>query len=73
VVAAVTERRRRPRLSELKGTLAILRESGMQPCALDSLPDGTYRWHFTAPPSNDETGLDRELAEFEARNGYGRA
>ncbi len=68
----MTERRRRPRLSELKGTLKVLHEQGLKPCALDCQPDGTYRWHFTTPPSGDETGLDRELAEFEARHGYGR-
>ena len=67
------QRRKRPRLAELKGTLQVLRDSGMQPCALDSLPDGTYRWHFTPPLSSDETSLDRELAEFEGKHGYGRA
>ena len=65
--------RRRPRLSELKGTLQALRESGMQPTALDALPDGTYRWHFTEPPSNDESVLDRELNAFGEKHGYGRA
>lgn len=69
----MTERRPRPRLSELKATLQALRDAGIAPVALDTLPDGTYRWHFTAPPANDETSLDRELAEFEARHGYGRA
>lgn len=66
-------RRRRPRLSELKGTLKVLQENGLKPCALDRLPDGTIRWHFTEPPAGDETVLDRELAEFEAKHGYGRA
>lgn len=69
----MTERRRRPRLSDLKGTLRVLREGGMEPCALDSLPDGTYRWHFTTPAANDEDSLDRELQQFEAKHGYGRA
>jgi len=45
----------------------------MEPCALDSLPDGTYRWHFTTPAANDEDSLDRELQQFEAKHGYGRA
>lgn len=67
------ERRRRPRLSELKGTLQVLRDGGLKPCALDSLPDGTYRWHFTPPLANDESVLDRELAEFEGKHGYDRA
>jgi hypothetical protein len=69
----VAERRRRLRISELKATIRALQDAGMPPSALDCMPDGTHRWHFTAPPSNDETGLDRELAEFEARHGYGRA
>lgn len=69
----MTDRRPRLRLSELKATLQALRDAGMVPAALDTMPDGTCRWHFTAPPANDETALDRELAEFEARNGYGRA
>lgn len=65
--------RRRLRVSDLKGTLNALRESGLQPCALDTMPDGTYRWHFTAPAANDEDSLDRELAAFEAKHGYDRA
>lgn len=65
--------RTRFRLSELKATLTLLKEGGMQPCALDTLPDGTYRWHFTPPPPSDENDLDRELAAFEAKHGYGRA
>lgn len=65
--------RRKPRLSELKGTLRILKEGGMAPTALDSLPDGTYRWHFTPAPANDEDDLDRELAAFEAKHGHGRS
>jgi len=73
VVASASVHRRKPRLSELKGTLRVLRDGGLSPAALDSLPDGTYRWHFTPPAANDETALDRELAEFEAKHGYGRA
>lgn len=65
--------RRRTSLSALKTTLQALRESGIQPAALDSLPDGSFRWHFTPPPANDETALDRELAEFDKQHGYGRA
>ena len=60
-------------MSELKATLQALRDGGIEPCALDTLPDGTYRWHFTPPPANDESALDRELAAFEGKNGYGRA
>lgn len=65
-------RRHRPRLSDLRTTLTILKENGMRPCALDTMPDGTCRWHFTQPLGNDEDSLDRELAEFEARHGNGR-
>lgn len=65
-------RRRRPSLTALKTTLQALRESGIQPAALDSMPDGTFRWHFTAPPEHGEDALDRELAAFEAKHGYGR-
>lgn len=64
--------RRRPRISDLKATLRLLHDNGMRPCALDTMPDGTYRWHFTAPHSNDEDSLDRELAAFEAAHGNGR-
>ena len=72
-VDAPRARRRRPRLSELKGVLTTLREAGMEPTALDSLPDGTFRWHFTQPPTNDEDALDRELEGFNAKHGYDRA
>lgn len=65
--------RARVRMTDLKTTLAVLREFGMKPCALDTLPDGTHRWHFTTPPSHDENDLDRELAAFEAKHGHGRA
>jgi hypothetical protein len=67
-------RRTRPNLATLKATLAALRESGMTPTALDTMPDGTCRWHFTPPPSQGEDDLDRELQAFEAKHhGYGRA
>lgn len=71
--AVMGARRPRVRMSELKTTLSLLRECGMKPCALDTLPDGTYRWHFTEPAANDEDDLDRELAAFEAKHGHGRA
>jgi hypothetical protein len=62
--------RRAPiRSSDIKTTLAALKESGLTPCALDTLPDGGMRWHFTTPRSSDDDDLDRELAEFTARNG----
>ena len=35
--------------------------------------DGTLRWHFGSLQISDDDQLDRELAEFEARNGKGRA
>lgn len=53
--------------------ITVLRQFGMEPCALDTLPDGTHRWHFTQPPPHDENDLDRELAAFEAKHGHGRA
>ncbi len=53
--------------------LMALREAGLTPRALDHQPDGTLRWHFTDPLGNDENALDRELAAFEEKHGYGRA
>lgn len=66
-------RRKRTSLASLKTTLQALKEAGLQPAALDSLPDGSFRWHFTPPAASDEDSLDRELAAFEAKHGYGRA
>ncbi len=68
----MTQRRRRTSLAALKTQMQAMKESGMPPAALDSLPDGSFRWHFTPPPTNDETVLDRELAEFDKQHGYGR-
>ncbi|MEX4006903.1 hypothetical protein [Neoaquamicrobium sediminum] len=64
---------KRVRVSDLKSTLAALRDLGISPCALDTMPDGTHRWHFTPPTPHAENDLDRELAEFEAKHGHGRA
>ena len=63
---------RRPsiRVNDLKATLSALQKGGLSPSALDTLPDGTFRWHFTPPQHNDDSDLDRELAEFEKRHGY---
>lgn len=58
---------------DLKAMLKCLREFGLQPRALDAMPDGTLRWHFGSPEISDDDLLDRELAEFEARHGQGRA
>ena len=60
--------KRRISLSSLKTTLRALQESGLAPVALDQLPDGTLRWHFTLPRVNGESELDRELAEWETKN-----
>lgn len=73
VVVMADRRRRRTSLTALKTTLQALKESGIAPAALDSLPDGSFRWHFTQPPADGEDALDRELADFEAKHGYGRA
>ncbi len=65
----MTAVRRRPRLSDLKTTLRLLQDEGLRPAALDTLPDGTYRWHFTEPASAGENELDRELAAFGKKHG----
>lgn len=64
---------RRPfmRPNDLKTALAVLKEAGVEPAALDIMPNGTHRWHFTKPSGDDEDDLDRELAAFEARHGHG--
>ena len=64
---------RRPgiRLADLKATLTLMRDGGITPTALDMKPDGSCRWHFTQPADNDENELDRELAEFRKKHGYG--
>ena len=64
---------RRPgiRLSDLKAALALMRAEGLTPAALDMRPDGSCRWHFTAPPDSAQNDLDRELAEFDKKHGYG--
>lgn len=63
-------RRPQVRVRDLSSTLEALRSHGIEPCALDLLPDGTHRWHFTKPADNDEDELDRELAEYRAKHGY---
>jgi hypothetical protein len=64
---------RRPALrpADLKATLDALREAGIVPTALDTRPDGSFRWHFTKVADDDENDLDRELAEFDRKHGYG--
>lgn len=72
VSAPNSKRHRRPalRIRDVNMTLEALRKSGMTPTALDTLPDGTFRWHFTPTAQSDEDDLDRELAEFDKKNGY---
>jgi hypothetical protein len=55
----------------LKAALAALRAEGIEPCSLEIRPDGSHRWHFTKDANNDDDAVDRELAEFGKRNGYG--
>ena len=62
-------KRTRVRSSDLRATLAALEAAGVKPVALDTLPDGTNRWHFVLPVENDEVDLDKELAEFERKHG----
>lgn len=66
------KKNRRPalRIRDVNATLEALKKNGMTPTALDTLPDGTFRWHFTPPAQNDEDDLDRELAEFDKKHGY---
>ncbi|QXZ79610.1 hypothetical protein [Rhizobium sp. L51/94] len=59
------------RQSDIRATLAALKHGGLTPCSLDALPDGTFRWHFTPVAQNEQSDLDRELAEFEAKHGHG--
>ncbi|NTF99032.1 hypothetical protein G6L30_02770 [Agrobacterium rhizogenes] len=63
---------RRPtlRIRDVNATLEALKRNGMTPTALDTLPDGTFRWHFTPPSHDDGDELDRELAEFDKKHGY---
>ncbi|MBB3944668.1 hypothetical protein GGQ73_000593 [Rhizobium skierniewicense] len=67
-----TRKSRRPtlRVRDVNATLEALKKGGMTPTALDTLPDGTFRWHFTPPTQSDDSELDRELAEFDKKNGY---
>jgi hypothetical protein len=62
---------RRPALRRRVGAgAAELEARGLRPCAVDILPEGTIRFHITAPAGQgNEADLDRELAEFEARHG----
>jgi hypothetical protein len=62
---------RRPaiRQSDIDAAAAALEARGLKPCAMDFYPTGKVRFHFT-PPADDETSaLDRELVEFEQKNG----
>lgn len=64
---------RRPgvRQSDIRATAAALKKSGLTPSALEALPDGTFRWHFGSAAISEQTALDKEWAEFEAKNGKG--
>jgi hypothetical protein len=49
--------------------VTALEARGLQPCAVDYLPNGTIRFHLSSPTHEDD--LDRELAKFEAQHGKG--
>lgn len=66
-------RRATLRVNDIKSTLAALRAGGLQPTRFDVLPDGSQRWYFTPTVEENESDLDRELREFEAAHGAGRA
>lgn len=66
-------RRAAVRSSDITTTLSALKEAGIVPVAMDTLPNGGVRWHFTPPDQSDEDELDRELREHEERHGRGRA
>ncbi len=57
------------RSTDITTTIAALKAAGLTPVAMDTLPDGGTRWHFTAPNRADEDELDRELREHEERHG----
>ncbi len=67
-------RKQRPGLRErdLRSALKLFQEFGVQPTALEIMPNGMLRWHF-GPVGTTEDELDKELQEFEARHGKGRA
>jgi hypothetical protein len=64
-------RSKRPgiRTADIKNMLAALKEAGLVPTAIDALPDGTQRFHFTPPSLGDENDLDSDFDVIEARNG----
>jgi hypothetical protein len=49
---------------------AALEARGLRVCTVDLLPNDTIRYHLS-PPTDDAADLDRELAEFKARNDQG--
>lgn len=63
-------RRQSFRASDIKTILCALQKSGLSPTAMDTMPDGTVRWHFTPTSQNEQNDLERELAEFERRHGH---
>jgi hypothetical protein len=69
---SLKKKARRPtlRIRDVNATLEALKRNGMTPTALDTLPDGTFRWHFTPPALDNGDELDRELAEFDRKHGY---
>lgn len=59
------------RASDINTTIHALQKHGITPTALDAMPDGTLRWHFTQPSETGQTALEKEWAAFEAKHGHG--
>ena len=62
---------RRPSVKRrMNAGAAALEARGLRVCTVDLLPNDTIRYHLS-PPTDDAADLDRELAEFKARNDQG--
>jgi hypothetical protein len=59
------------RPAEVKAQIMALEALGKKVTAVKYHPDGTFRLMTADYQSSSPSNLDRELAEFEARNGQG--